>query len=365
MTAASAAAPAPAMTAASAAAPAPGLLIRGGGFGHGVGMSQYGAEGYALHGASDRSILGHYYEGTRLGQTDRARVVRVLLADGVASFSGASAAGRTPLRRSSTYDVVAGSGGRPTLTTASGRALASARGTLKVTGPGPLRAAGGRYRGTLEFSADGRGGVLTVNAVGLDDYVRGVVAAEMPSGWAPAALEAQAVATRTFALTGAVDGGAYDLYDDTRSQTYGGIGAETPATDAAVAATTGQIVTYAGRPAATYFFASSGGYTESIQNVWPGATPEPWLRGVPDPYDGAAHDPYHSWTVRLSLPAAAAKLGSLVKGRLVGITVTRRGVSPRVVQAQVVGSRGQTTVTGGQLQQALGLESTDATFTTG
>ena len=113
----------------------------------------------------------------------------------------------------------------------------------------------------------------TVNAVGLDDYVRGVVAAEMPSSWAAAALEAQAVAARTYAITTDVGGNGYDLYPDTRSQMYGGVEAETPATDAAVAATGGQIVTYDGKPAVTYFFASSGGHTESIQNVWAGATP--------------------------------------------------------------------------------------------
>ena len=192
----------------------------------------------------------------------------------------------------------------------------------------------------------------TVNAVGLDDYVRGVVAAEMPSSWATEALEAQAVAARTYAITTTVGGTGYDLYSDTRSQMYGGVEAETPSTDAAVAATSGQIVTYDGKPAVTYFFASSGGYTESIQNVWAGATPEPWLRGVPDPYDNAGQDPYHSWGSQMSLAAAARKLGRLVKGSLIGIAVTRHGVSPRIVQAQVVGTRGTTTVSGAQLQAA-------------
>ena len=84
------------------------------------------------------------------------------------------------------------------------------------------------------------------------------------------------------------------------------------------------------RPPSTYFFASSGGETESIQNVWPGASPEPWLVGVPDPYDGAAGDPYHRWTVTLSVAAATRRLGSLVRGRLERIVVTRHGVSPRV-----------------------------------
>ena len=76
---------------------------------------------------------------------------------------------------------------------------------------------------------------------------------------------------------------------------YGGVGAETAATDAAVAATSGQIVTYPGARPSPTSSPAPGGYTENIENVWPGATPEPWLRGVPDPYDAAGDDPYHRW----------------------------------------------------------------------
>ena len=114
---------------------------------------------------------------------------------------------------------------------------------------------------------------------------------------------------------------------------YGGVGAETAATRRRGAATRGQIVTYNGAPAITYFFSSSGGHTESVQNVWPGATPEPWLRGVPDPYDGAGDNPYHHWGQQMSLGAAASALGSLVKGTLIGIKVTKHGVSPRILEA--------------------------------
>jgi stage II sporulation protein D len=352
-------------TAPSGPVPRGELVIHGGGNGHGIGMSQYGAQGYALHGASDRAILAHYYQGTTLGHTDPARVVRVLLADGSASFTGASAAGPARLSPARTYVVTATGIGDGVQIDAGGRTVATVSGTLSVTGPGPLRTAGGSYRGALQFSADTTGGVRTVDAVGLDDYVRGVVAAEMPSSWDPAALEAQAIAARTYAITTSVDGTGYDLFDDTRSQVYGGVGAETAPTDAAVAATAGQVVTDGGRPAVTYFFSSSGGHTESIQNVWPGSAPEPWLTGVTDPYDGAAQDPYHSWTVTMTTAAATAKLGSLVRGTLRQIVVTRHGVSPRIVAAQVVGSRGTTTVTGGQLEQAFGLLSTDARFSVG
>ena len=111
-------------------------------------------------------------------------------------------------------------------------------------------------------------------------YVRGVVSAEVPSDWPLAALEAQAVASRTYALTDHAGGSSFDVYADTRSQVYRGVAAETPRTNAAVAATAGQIVVYNGSPAITYFFASSGGMTENVENGFPGALPEPWLHGV-------------------------------------------------------------------------------------
>jgi stage II sporulation protein D len=173
----------------------------------------------------------------------------------------------------------------------------------------------------------------------------------------------QAVAARTYAITTDAGGPVFDQYDDTRSQMYGGIAAETASTDAAVAATSGQIVTYHGAPVATYFFSSSGGYTENVENVW-GGSPEPWLRGVPDPYDGAAGNPYHAWGQDLSIGAAAAKLGHLVKGAFEGIAVTRQGVSGRVISGQVIGTGGRTRVTGSELASSFGLLSTNATFTT-
>jgi stage II sporulation protein D len=354
----------------AAARAASTFYIRGGGDGHGIGMSQYGAYGYALHGASYQAILAHYYQGTALATTNPSQTVRVLLATGQASFSGAAAVSgsTTRLTPTATY-AVKPAAAKLTITTSAGKPVGTFAAPLTVTAAAhaavPLSVPGlGSYRGALQFSpATGGGGVQTVDAVGLDDYVRGVVSAEMPSSWAPAALEAQAVAARTYAITTTVGGTGYDLYSDTRSQMYGGVTAETTSTNAAVAATSGQIVTYAGKPAVTYFFASSGGWTESIENVWAGAAPEPWLRGVPDPYDDVAGNPYHSWGAQMSLAAAARKLGRLVKGSLVGIAVTRHGISPRIVQAQVVGTRGTSTVTGARLQGIFGLADTWATFT--
>jgi stage II sporulation protein D len=200
-----------------------------------------------------------------------------------------------------------------------------------------------------------------VRKVPLERYVRGVVSAEVSPSWPLAALEAQAVASRTYALTAHAGGSKFDVYADTRSQVYRGMAAQTPQTDTAVAATAGQIVTYAGSPAITYFFASSGGRTENVENAFGGSEPQPWLRGVADQYERGDE---HTWKAALSFASAAAKLRGLVRGRFEGIEVTKRGFSPRIVTAYVLGSRGRTAVSGGQLAARLGLFSTWAYFST-
>jgi SpoIID/LytB domain protein len=197
-----------------------------------------------------------------------------------------------------------------------------------------------------------------VEKIPLERYVRGVVSAEMPSSWPSAALEAQAIASRTYALTADAGGSRFDVYSDTRSQMYRGVAAETASTNAAVAATAGQVVTYAGQPVITYYFASSGGMTEDAQNSFLGSTPEPWLLGVADAYETTAS----SWTRSINFASASARLRGLVKGSFHGIEVLTRGVSPRIVSAEVLGSRGATPISGPELAARLGLGSTWAYF---
>jgi stage II sporulation protein D len=350
---------------AGAACAAGTLFIRGGGNGHGVGMSQYGAYGYALHGKSYRWILAHYYRGTTVGRTDPNRTVRVLLATGSASFSGATRAGSKKLDASLTYSVRALADGSLKLVSQKGKKVAHFTGPVTATGPGPLTLAGvGSYHGSFVFTPNDKGGVDTVDTVDLEDYVRGVISWEMPAGWSPEALKVQAVAARTFAITNSVGGSLFDVYSDTRSQEYGGIAAQTPSTDAAVAATRGQVVTYGGVPVITYFSSSSGGHTENVENVFPGSAPDPWLRGVTDPYDGAGGNPNHRWADDLSLTSATDRLGRLVKGQLIGIHIVEHGASPRILGADVIGTGGRTRVTGVDLQRAFELLTTYASFTT-
>jgi stage II sporulation protein D len=352
---------------AAARQPMPLFVVSGHGWGHGVGMGQYGAYGYAKHGLGYRSILAHYYPGTTIG-TAPVRRVRVLLAQrktkltisSTADFTVTDATGKT-------HDVAAGSATFDSNLKLKVDAAAKAKalpGPL-LFGPGAAPLELGRpYRGQIQVAAAGTK-LQAVDVVGLEPYLQGVVPAEMPHTWAPEALKAQAVAARTYAITsraGSISDG-FDQYADTRSQMYKGVAAERPTTDAAVAATAGQIVTYGGQPVTTFFFSTSGGKTENVENSFVGSAPKPWLKGVDDPYDDLA--PRHRWKP-LTLTAAQvnAKLRGLVKGRFEGIKVIQRGVSPRIVRAQVVGTRGTTPVTGPQLRSRFGLFDTWAYFTT-
>ncbi len=361
-----------ALALASGAQAASRLVITGAGFGHGIGMSQYGAYGYALHGEDYRFILGHYYTGTSLASLDSNPDVRVLLQAGRRSavITGAQTAGGQALDVTKTYTVTQGGDG---LVVKDGdkelytsvppmRLEAPAGGTVLLKGTSTPGVRNGLYRGAIEVRPAGSG-VNAINALDLEDYVRGVVSGESPSTWPAEALKAQAVAARSYAVTTSKGGDGFDQYADERSQVYKGALAEFPSTDAAVAATRGEVVTFLGRPVTTYFFSTSGGHTENIENSFVGSQPQPWLKGVDDPYDDAS--PKHRWAtpIRLTMKQAKSKLGKLVLGNFKRIKVTQRGTSPRVVRAVVVGTKGNVAVTGPQLRSALGLWDTWASFT--
>jgi stage II sporulation protein D len=343
--------------------------IRGAGFGHGVGMSQYGAEGMARKGHTHRSILARYYPGTELGAAPTERT-RVLLAEG-APTAEVSGVGRIPGRRSldpdRTYRARGTGEDEIELRTVRGRLVGRYPAPLALDRRGaPVRLAGralngvddGGYRGALLVHPAGDG-VTVVNDVSLEDYLRGVVPGEMPASWRREALRAQAVAARSYALATARRGGVFDQYPDTRSQVYEGVTGERPETDAAVAATKGRVVLHRGAVATTFFHSTSGGRTESSANAF-GGSPRPYLRGVDDPEDRIS--PHHRWSLSLSGAQIEARLGSLVAGRYRGVDVLRRGDSPRVLRAEVVGTGGRRPATGAQLRARLGLRDTWAFF---
>jgi len=334
------------------------LLVSGHGWGHGVGMSQWGAYGYALHGWSYKRILGHYYPGTRLSRIGEPRV-RVLLAQDVAVATVGCAArmkvgdgrGRWWKLRAGTYGV----GPKlvlPLRRGARGRSLG--RVAEFQCGRAPLELDGRPYHGDLVLRSAG-GTLSAVDNLPLDAYVRGVVPAEMPSKWGIAALEAQAVAARSYAVSELKPNAHYDLLPDTRDQMYGGVAAERPRTDRAVYDTSGEVLTWQGRVARTYYSSSSGGRTESVQDAWPGAAPIPYLRSVPDPYD--TYSPHHDWgPFAVAAASLASRLGASSPVSSVRIV---RDESYRAAQVVATLASGATVRwSGEQVAQALRLRST-------
>ena len=337
-------------------------VVHGRGFGHGVGMSAYGAYGYAKAGKNYRFILGHYYTGTSLGTVEKARVVRVLLdiSPGDVGFSGATSACGTRLDPRRGYEAHR-NGGSVVLRSSGGKRLASCGRKLRAAGRGTIAIAGvGKFRGALETvpTESDAGSLNVINALALEQYVKGVMPNEVPPSWPTEELKAQAVAVRSIALTGDVGGNGFDLYNDTRSQVYEGLESEYASTNAAVAATRGQVVTYRGDVAQTHYSACSGGHTESAVNVF--GSPVPYQVGVPDPYD--YYCPLHKWTLDFSGPEISSRLGAYLKGKLKQVVITKTGVSPRIISAKLVGTGGTSTVTGSELSVALGGYDTWMTF---
>jgi stage II sporulation protein D len=329
-------------------------VVHGRGFGHGVGMSAYGAYGYALHGKDYRFILGHYFTGTTIGTLSGPRIVRVLLdiSPGDVGFSGATSACGLALDPARSYQAhrIANS---VALRSSAGKRLANCGRKLRAAGQGTIAIAGlGTYRGALETvpTESEAGSLNAINALTVEQYVKGVIPNESPPSWPLEELKAQAVASRSFALTGGVGGNGFDLYADTRSQVYEGLEKEYSSSNAAANATRGQVVEYGGKVAETLFSACSGGHTESIVNVFGSSVP--YLVGVPDPYD--YYCPLHTWTLRFSGPEISSKLSAYLNGGLKQVVITKRGVSPRIVTAKLVGTGGVSSVSGEQLEVALG-----------
>lgn len=337
-------------------------VVHGRGFGHGVGMSAYGAYGFAKAGKGYRFILGHYYRGTTIGTLDKPRVVRVLLdiSPGDVEFSGATSACGKALDPGRSYEAHR-VGKTVKLRSSGGKPLANCGRKLRAAGRGKIAIAGhGVFRGALETvpTESDAGSLNIVNALAIEQYVKGVMPNEVPPSWPMEELKAHALAVRSIALTGDVGGNGFELYSDTRSQVYEGLESEYDRTNQAVDATRGQVVMYGGEVAQTLYSACSGGHTESAVNVF--GSPVPYLVGVPDPYD--YHCPLHKWTLDFSGPEISSRLGAYLQGKLKRVAIVKTGVSPRIVSAKLIGTAGTTTVTGSQLSVALGGYDTWMTF---
>lgn len=329
--------------------------VKGAGWGHGIGASQWGTQGFASKkNKSYRWILRHYYRGTKIGQAKTKRI-RVLVGSGLGSvsFSGAKKACGRKVSKSKTYSA-SQSGGRVRLHNSSGKVKKTCGSKLVAKGGRSLTIGRSAYRGKLVVRPSG-GSLNAINHVSLDDYVKGVVPNESPSSWDMDALKTQAVTARSYILATGVDGDGFDAYDDTRSQVYGGKATEQSSTNKAVRQTKGEVVYSRGQVAPTFYFSTSGGRTEAIENVW-GSSPQAHLKSERDPFDDLS--PYHRWKVSYSRAGLQADLGDWVKGKLRKVKILKTGDSPRVVRAKIVGTGGKTVVSGSDIQIRLGLRST-------
>ena len=350
------------------------FTIRGSGFGHGHGMSQYGAYGAARKGLGWQDILAFYYPRTTLTTMPTGTTIKVwLTADDDDDLRVAPAGGLTVSDASGHREVLpagedytgwrisrSGSVNRLSYRTSSGgfetRSTALTGTTWSFSAPGKvldLVLPGGRtrtYRGSLALVPRGTG-ARTVNRVLLEDYVRAVVPSEMPTSWAADAVRVQAVAARSYAVRTRdfSDQPGYDICDTTACQVYGGKSREDSRGDAAVKATAGTVVSYQGQVALTQFASSNGGALAS--------STLPYLVAKPDPYDGVVTSQTWTRTVTASSIAAAWPAAGTVRGLRV---TSRDGSGPwggRVRTITIVGSKSTVTVAGSTFQSRFGMRS--------
>lgn len=222
--------------------------------------------------------------------------------------------------------------------------------------------AGKDYRGGVLLRAE-RGSVQAINVVDVEDYLRGVVPAEMPTSWPAAALAAQAVIARTYVAARVNPAQPYDTCATESCQVYRGVAAEQASADAAIKATAGQVVAFEGKPASTYFSSDSGGYTASSAEVW--GRELPYLPAKADPY--SVGGPRSRWRLEVSaaqVQAVASRYRVRV-GTLRDVRVTRASESGRAQEVTLTGSGGVARLTGADASgfvRALGAASSRATL---
>ena len=379
--------------------PVPGdgvFRMQGAGWGHGRGMSQWGAYQAASTGVAHPRILAFYYPGTALATMPDAPV-RVLLASdtgrdlvvratpGLTVTQTGRDAIQLPVTPSnctvpaSRWRVRATRKGM-TLAVKCGRwrtADKVAGSTLEFAVPDDLvRTLNGSvrrgYRGTVTAIRTSRRSVQVVNTLPMELYLRPVVAAEVSPSWPVEALRAQAIAARSYAAHEALGrvGRSFDVFDSTRSQAYPGAVAydsrwrvirsrEHPNTDAAIADTAGVHVSVGGVPALTQFSSSNGGATA--------ASPLPYMVPHVDPWDSAAvKNPRLAWTDTVT----AAQLGARCRGagQISAVRVlAREGAGQwggRISRMEIVGTARTCTLSSDSaIRAALGVNSSFLTFT--
>ena len=369
------------------AAPAT-FTIKGSGFGHGIGMSQYGARAQAVAGRTAAQILAFYYHGTKVVNKTTANIkVQIAPSASSVTFLGAggkvTAGGTTKAAAVDEVVKLAASGGQVILTGSvfgkltlpAGQVATFAWSSGGYIMVGGANAKKGYGRGKLEISNIGGKVNASINLPLARDYVYGL--AEVPSSWEPAALQAQAIAARSYAYPQGLKADCNcNVYSTTTSQVYngrdkeleaGGWGAKWVAAVNATAgsATSGKLLTDAsGKVLTAYYYASSAGRTENNEDVWTGGTPQPYLRSVADPWslDKRSGNPYTAWTETISQSTMAKAFGLPDVAKIQPTGGTTSGGAPRFIKATASnGTAKQLAAT--DFRFKLGLKSTWITLT--
>jgi SpoIID/LytB domain protein len=387
------------LVAASPSAPAvaaSNFTFYGGGWGHGVGMSQYGAYGMAVNGATYTSILTHYYADTavqtvsspatlRVGLLQVQTVVALQATNGPVTLrlNGPSGAVIGTIASGQTWNVQFHADGRYWLRKPDGTFLGghgwggpSAHLFAFYNQAGSIVRVpdtGHRYAlGSFEFNTYkpcgtcGYRGRLILN-IGTNGYVQGI--GEVSSSWPVAALKAQAVASRTYAVYKANTSGQHRpdcncaVYDDTKDQVYVGYdkvsGTDGDRWKAASEDTAWQVVTYSGTPIGAFYSSSSGGHTNSNTAEW-GSAQLPYLQERCDPGDYTSANPNRTWSVQMTGAVVGNRITSYTGtdiGDATGMAVGSRWDSGRIRSVTVHGTKGDVTLTGTELRDALALRS--------
>jgi SpoIID/LytB domain protein len=357
----------------------------GAGWGHGLGMSQWGAYGLAKKGWGAERIVKHYYSGTRVARTDPPTDLRIGLVQGRGSVRLTAQSGPVELRLGSASGAVVGTipSGATWRVIAAGndyRIVDGDGSTVdRVGGPGnPLFAVyqpnGSRVhvpeashtynRGRIEldlYSCDAGDCVMRlVLSIDPQGYLYGL--GEVPSSWPTAAMKAQAIAARTYAFTKASTSQHRPecdcaLYASVSDQVYAGWdkegGPDGNRWVAAVDGTKDKVLLDGGQTIQAFYMSSSGGFTENNENVW-GGSPVGYLRGVCDPGDYTTANPNATWVETFTTSQVTQELG-LGIGAVRSFADEVRGVSGRILSVTVRGASGQAAISGNTLQSALGL----------
>lgn len=345
--------------------------ISGKGWGHGVGMSQWGARGRAARGENFRQILAYYYGGTSVVSGAISNEVRILTAANAATVTlkvskatpigGATVpAGATVTLTRSGSSLVVGGAVTTTATSPLSIAVGPSANDNKATVTTPGQAATTYEYGTVRIDTGGSTGMrVIIRSLSMQEYLYGL--GEMPMSWPAEALKAQIVAARTFTqkqINTRKGNSTYADYDVNATwdgaytgTTHTGNSYFTNNWKPAVDATNGLVVTYNGGLIDANYSASSGGYTVNSETAF--LTAVPYLRGVPDPDDLTGGNPHASWSATFS----ASELGSWFGvGTMSSITIT--GAIPASqhldkTNIRLTGTTGSKTVTGAAFRETL------------